>query len=603
MILKKYQTESNPLKALLLKYNGDVAVLKSGYLMYKKRKEIQYRHFNNDYKTYLRLIKKQIGSSNIGNKGNKEVSIEDFDDIVVEKEERMDKDVHDDIKDSYCYESLSDYQSFSNNSNELNDRDDNNYDESQYEGHSDYQSFSNNSTEWNHDYNDYNQGDDNYSSSNHTNQLDDISMDSNDEINQRKCSNCKRLQSHYLIQQYGTTYRIEFTSVYKHHVKTRRKFKFLIDDDFHNNRCTVCVQCCKYLTLEDNKCANSPSNTWPSFIWYMLSSNDIRKYYHIVYVWGFIPTTWRYWWIESLEFASMNMTLSIDSPKPFFADKTKDIIKWDQEISSYSLPRLRDICNELMIPCVLCPFGCSTFIHRHGSMSYDIIVQRYLQRVILRKMYSNSNGFKYALSTREDYIRPKFDYDNWLLNPLWTIYPSITFVNNVPVVMTCPNHDKGTTLLMIHPPRSPSTHTLSSSYSDQLAYCAIRTRTIKPMQKKYYSTSYQMHEQRGSFNGIDTCNITTFRKFDFNSKLLSTLESYYIRNRPDVNSLLDQLIREKRLSSFVADSKRVFACNTCKNINFETYLYGATYVPFIAAMSMHKELTNNIVLDVELESG
>ena len=138
---------------------------------------------------------------------------------------------------------------------------------------------------------------------------------------------------------------------------------------------------------------------------------------------------------------------------------------------------------------------------------------------------------------------------------MWNIRPSITFVNGAPRVMTCDDHDKGTTYLFSHPPRLPNNNMLSSKHSDQLSHCAIRTRSIKPMQNKYYSTSYQMHEQRGSFNGIDTFNVSSFRKFYFNSKLLNDFEGKENFNRPDINSLLNQLAEEKRTSKFTANNK------------------------------------------------
>ena len=272
-------------------------------------------------------------------------------------------------------------------------------------------------------------------------------------------------------------------------------------------------------------------------------------------------------------------------------------------IESMVLPNICKACNKYLIPNVLCPYGCSAFIHRHGSISFDLLLQRYLQKHIIKKLYSNRNGFKYLISTRDDYIRNDDDYDQWLLNnnPSWRIRPSITFLDGVPHVMTCDEHDKGTTSLFVHTPRSPGHHSLPSKFSDQLSHCAIRTRSIKPMQKKYYSTSYQMHEQRGSFNGIDTCNISTYRKFDFRSSLLSKYESRAIINRPDINALLNQLIEEKTLSKFTANGKRAYASKLFFEFDFTKYYIGATYVPFEAAMSMQRELSNNAIVSIIID--
>ena len=184
---------------------------------------------------------------------------------------------------------------------------------------------------------------------------------------------------------------------------------------------------------------------------------------------------------------------------------------------------------------------------------------------------------------------------------MWTIRPSIAFIKGIPVVLTCKDHNHGTTSFIIHPPRSPSFHNLPSKYSDQLAHCSIRTQTIKPMSKKYYSNAFQMHEQRGSFNGIDTCNISTYRKFDFHSTLLSQYESCSLMNRPDINSLLNQLVEEKAISKVTANGKREYASSRYNGFDFSKYYAGATYVPFHVSMSMQRDILSNSLITVTID--
>ena len=93
--------------------------------------------------------------------------------------------------------------------------------------------------------------------------------------------------------------------------------------------------------------------------------------------------------------------------------------------------------------------------------------------------------------------------------------PSISFVEGQgPHVMTCREHNDGSKELYIHPPRQPH-HTIPSQKGDQLCHAVIKPRLIKPMKASKYSNTYQMHEQRGSFQGIDTCNVTNFGDFSF----------------------------------------------------------------------------------------
>ena len=62
-----------------------------------------------------------------------------------------------------------------------------------------------------------------------------------------------------------------------------------------------------------------------------------------------------------------------------------------------------------------------------------------------------------------------------------------------------------------------------------------------------------MHEQRGTFNGIDTCKTTSHRNFNFRSVLLRNAEA------TDINALLSQMVEEGTMSNFVAEGKRVHA--------------------------------------------
>lgn len=167
--------------------------------------------------------------------------------------------------------------------------------------------------------------------------------------------------------------------------------------------------------------------------------------------------------------------------------------------------------------------------------------------------------------------------------------PSIAFIkDHGPVILTCSDHAGGSKKMMIHPARLPN-HILPAKHPDQLSYAVIQSRTIKPMRNTQYSTQYQMHEQKGTFNGIDTFGLTNFRRFDFTSKLLAESEARAIKNRPDINALLTQLVKEKVFGESVANARREEAEELTRGINFEKYKFGSTYVPFEAAMGFLKE--------------
>ena len=137
-------------------------------------------------------------------------------------------------------------------------------------------------------------------------------------------------------------------------------------------------------------------------------------------------------------------------------------------------------------------------------------------------------------------------------------------------------------------------HILPAPTSDQLCDPVIQSRTIKPIKTTPYSTQCQMHEQRGTFYGIDTCSLTNFGRHNFTSFLLSQTESYTIAYRPDINSLLSQLVDEKHLSSCIVNTKREEAKVQNADVDFDSSINGATYVPLNVAIKFEQALQKNI---------
>ena len=107
--------------------------------------------------------------------------------------------------------------------------------------------------------------------------------------------------------------------------------------------------------------------------------------------------------------------------------------------------------------------------------------------------------------------------------------------------MVCKDHNKGSTSAYIHPLREPN-HILPCKYSDQICHAVIKPRTITQMKAQKYSNTFQMQEQRGNFNRIDTCSVTQDINFKLIYVLLEDYESRSIRGRPDINALLNQFL-------------------------------------------------------------
>ena len=197
---------------------------------------------------------------------------------------------------------------------------------------------------------------------------------------------------------------------------------------------------------------------------------------------------------------------------------------------------------------------------------------------------------------RDDYIRDEDDDEDMLLfNPLWKIMPSLAFVDGKgPVILTCVEHTGGTTKMYIHPCRWK--HNLPSKHSDQVCQTVMEPRLIRPTRSSAYSTSYQMFQQCGTFNGIDTCSATMHGRFDLPpSLLLQESESRSIYNRSDINAHLSSLVSQGVISDVVAQSKVEAAQSFSQSVDYEKYYAGATYVSLENSMVMQSEMSNRRV--------
>ena len=372
---------------------------------------------------------------------------------------------------------------------------------------------------------------DNSSSNNHDNTIENVSDGDQNDIEDEvvvpvdesiRCANCFRRNRQFLIDKYqnNDTYIIEFYEHSSIEIKRRKKFRSIqaTNGDSNIQRYILCDECSNYLVRKDDANeAKKQKYMWPAFIWFFLTNNNLLSKYGSQ-IWSFIPSQWRYWWIHSLKINIIFDNMTISSPKPIFIDRSLEIQEWNDDISSLLLSRLASSCDKHILPRILCPWGCTEFNHRCGNIEMDLIFQRYLPKAKIDLM-SDSASFCETISARDDYIRFNGTYEKWLLNPSWKVLPSLSIVHGKgPMVLTCRDHKNGTKNHMIHPPRQPL-HNLPSDYPDQLCHAVIKPRTIRPLKSCAYSNSYQMHEQRGTFNGTDTCSIANYGRFDFCSKL------------------------------------------------------------------------------------
>ena len=130
----------------------------------------------------------------------------------------------------------------------------------------------------------------------------------------------------------------------------------------------------------------------------------------------------------------------------------------------------------------------------------------------------------------------------------------------------------------LHLIRNPFEHNLPSNSGDQLCHAVLKPRSIKPMKANKYSNSYQMHEQRGCFNGIDTCSITSVGDFSCREPVLDEHEALSITHRSDTMSLLQKLEKERVLCVGKADEMKKDALSQIAGLDVSKFWHGSTFI-------------------------
>lgn len=222
----------------------------------------------------------------------------------------------------------------------------------------------------------------------------------------------------------------------------------------------LCSQCFEYLhnhvDVQRNKNRHQWKNTFPSFIWNLLSGKDestdrhFNEVYSQEYLWRWVPDKLRRSWMPAMSgtyrdflrertqnrVVALN-SCTVSSPSSFFDDRTSELEKFRDDIRSYdSKPFLRALSPEgaksMILPDVLCPWGCTEFCHRTSGIEFCILAQHHLRRVQLNMPSASYYSRLFTVETsRDDFIRPELDqYDYVLLNSEWKIRPTTIMDSN-----------------------------------------------------------------------------------------------------------------------------------------------------------------------------
>ncbi len=354
------------------------------------------------------------------------------------------------------------------------------------------------------------------------------------------------------------------------------------------NLCDECFEVCKNGSSEFK-------HAWPAFLWNILR-HDCRSafggggYFNQIYsgetLWKIIPRTMRPWWLDSVLDINHHAMYpfehcSLDNPAPMFEDRTIAMSEFQDNISSGQQCRLHEAMDDerVMLPNVLCPFGCTAYCRVAEKADWDLVIQRFLLKTPLKTINEVDKKYRNYHSMWEQYFRNADDYDCWIMNEAYAIKPSLIITNDGPRVLTCPNHGGGDDHHRLYLPRPPL-HNLSAAQTDQLSHITINSRLAKPMKKSSWCTTFQMAKQTGGYTGLDTMNVGTHSDWSKTSELLAQHEGLSLKDRSDIRHLLAQKVACGQASQELADWSIENSQYRFPEGSTERFKHGATYVPF-----------------------
>jgi hypothetical protein len=399
-----------------------------------------------------------------------------------------------------------------------------------------------------------------------------------------RCRNCSRKKNAMI--EFTDPYCLDLALYECTGVQTHLKFSILKVSDMIDETHTIalCCECASFLVLAEKQTMN---NVWPTFMWNVLSNEVIRGHFG-VQVWSYIPMKWRHWWIDDfMRLHGGNEAISMESPKAIFDELSDSRMELMKSLKELKLGELMKSVNKHLFPTILCPWGCSEFPHKIELLPMDIVFLRYLGPGVAMVTRGTTTATQMK-GSRDDYVNVEKEI-YLLMNPAWRVMPSIVFdIDKGPSVIVCQNHKGGSRLDYIHVPVHPRT-TLPAKFLDQLSPAVMQSRVIHSMRVKNYSISFQMHEMRGSFAGLDTLSLGSNRRFDFRSLITMENEAIALCCRKDVCGLVMRLLQSGKIPEFLVENMMDAARNMFDNVIFCARRFGGvTYMSYGDAIKLKK---------------
>ena len=375
-------------------------------------------------------------------------------------------------------------------------------------------------------------------------------------------------------------------------------------DGIGYNECIpLCLDCYNIFYHRTDESVHNTENwkyMWASYLWRVfcsLANYGDQSTFELF--WTVIPIGWRGWWLEEVKALVPNLTmqLTLNFPKAEVDDISSI---YDEHMKMRKEKTLRGISftvKQYPYPMVLCPWGCTEFVERCGTIPIDAIFQHLFDYVTMPVTVKGSNQVKLCRSCRRDYLHMRWtnSVGKWKPRPCYVFHP-----NKGLVFLTCQDHEGGTRDRYLHVPTTVLP--FPAKVPDQLSHCVVQPRMVKKIQLKGYNTIYQMVGQMGGFEGIDSCMISAHGYFDIASVILEYKQAQSSIGRSDIELLLNTLKERGYIDTHYKDMLHENAAILFpkKEQYKQSCTEGSTFIKFDDCIRLSKVMASEILVCIEI---
>jgi hypothetical protein len=326
---------------------------------------------------------------------------------------------------------------------------------------------------------------------------------------------------------------------------------------------------------------------WPAFYWNLLTGVDVRynkmfcETYPAEHLWKMVPDGIRPYWrgvLSKVEEYSGVVGDDCEETQSHFKDITRSVDVFWTNIRKYTFEGMMKALDperaatgsddeHMVLPNVLCPWGCCEFPFRTASLNPALLLQHHLPKVQLNLPSALLCQLHTVESSRLDYIRkPNEQLDYVLLNPKWPICASVrmTWQGGL-VICTCRHHDdtKKRSYLYSHVPRKPDGFNLSSVHTDELAHAVMKSCVARPVCKKGMNTTPSLHVFRSDYAGCDSGDVIdgVGARFGNNGiRFMNFIHESESLNREDIKELCAFYLKQGLITQKTIDKVRPTRC-------------------------------------------